>query len=339
MRLTSISISLFLLCSFLPARNRIKEYYRLIYAAEAALCKEDYMTACDYYTAAFKKKEPFYADIRNAFTTSLLTKDSLRIRYFWTLTSQHPDLVYELKNNQTALRICSPALQKQIAGYNRTRSVTAFERLIDSVRNVDQQARHECPNNMKAACKERFYKTDSANIHFIASLLRTTGYSESIHGEQSLKSCFLIGWHARRWGFTELDAILYELVKKGRIKPSLPAQLIEYKSDIDSINKRYLDNSPDLGFESTCIVIGPHLIEMNQTDSSIAAINKNRSRYFLDNVLNDINKNTLILKNPLFNGKAGDFNLNLFNQNMAEEEFKQFLNSLTQMGAVKKWWF
>lgn len=326
-------------CSFHPTHDNLKEYYRLIYQAEGNLCYEDYGAAVANYCAAFKKRTPFYADLRNAFKTALLSKDSIKVEYIWDLIKKEPDLVNDLKNNVRVLNLCPTTIKSRISAYTRQRKKTAFELIMDSIRAVDQQVRKECPNNLNADCKERFYRTDSANIKFIASLLGRTSYSETIQGEKSLQACFLVAWHARRWGFTDLDNVLYAYIKNGRVKPSILAQLIEYRSDIDSVNKKYLDGQPDLGFGATSIVINNHLLEMNQSDSLIEVVNSNRKRYYLDSLEKDIPKNVLLLQNTLFKGCSGDLNLELFRQNMPEEDYKVFLSDLTQKGAVKKLWF
>lgn len=331
-------VCLLFCCSFNSAGGNLQEYYRLIYLAESNLCRGDYNAAFKHYRSAFKTRPPFYADLRNAFKTSLLSKDSVKISYFWLLIKEQPDLVKDLKGNDLILNLCPASIQSEITDYRRQRNNTSIESILDSIRIVDQQARNECSNNLKAECKEWFCRTDSANIKHVASLLNETIYSE-VHGERMLEVCFLVAWHARRWGFTDLDQVLNAYVEKGWAKPAFLAQLIEYRSDIDSVNKRYLNDQADLGYGATTMVINNHLIEMNQTDSLIKVINENRRRYYLDRLEMDINKNALLLQNALFKGRSADFNIELFRQGMPEEEYKIFLSDLTQKGAVKKLWF
>jgi|GEM_PF-6127342 len=142
-----------LCCSFNSTRDKLQEYYRLIYLAEDNLCQGD-------YNAAFKKRTPFYADLRNAFKTSLLSKDAAKIGHVWVLIKKQPDLINDLKNNDRIVDLCPVSIKREITDYRHERSKTTIETILDSIRSVDQRARKECSNNLKAECKERFHRTN-----------------------------------------------------------------------------------------------------------------------------------------------------------------------------------
>jgi len=204
------------------------------------------------------------------------------------------------------------------------------------VRKVDQLVRQGCSNN-NIECKRRFIQTDSVNIKFLANLLSNTDYRQDVYGEEVIDICFLVAWHARRWGFTDLDAVLLKNLQTGRIKPQQLAQLISYRSDIDSINKKILNAQPMLGLSYTGWIINNRLVEMNVPDSVLDSINKNREPLLMDDVRNDVGKQLLTLRNVLFKGSRKDLGLETFATTMTETEFKQILEEMGEK-LVKKVW-
>ena len=260
------------------------------------------------------------------------------INFFWKKFKRYPDLVRQLKSNSLIVNSIPENIRKQITAYQVLRPTTKLELLLDSVHNVDQEARRKCPRNLDKNCQAQFIKVDNSNIKYVAGLIKDIHFSEAIYGEDCLKTIFLVGLHARRWGYTDMDSTLFKWVQSGYTKPSYLAQLVTYRSDLDSVNKCCISDNVNLGFGATTWVLGNHLLEFNQYDSTIARINYDRQRYLMDDVKRDVNKQFLVLTNRFFKNSSSDFNLEFINMQVSEQEFKSIYDDLVNKKVIKRKW-
>ena len=114
------------------------------------------------------------------------------------------------------------------------------------------------------------------------------------------------------------------------------AHLISYRSDIDYVNKIYLNNQKSIGFDQMVWVVNNKVVQFNRTDSLIDLYNTNRKELFISKTENDILKHALITKNKLFAGCEKDLVVDFFRMEMSDQQFIDFLNNLRSKKMIKE---
>ncbi|TMI62587.1 MAG: hypothetical protein E6H07_14325 [Bacteroidetes bacterium] len=329
-------ILIFFIAPVIGNSKSIEKYYLITFKAEEYLFHNEFALSCKEYSKAFKTGFAFYADLRNAFKAGLLSGNDSYIKKFWAIIIALPEVANSIKNDPTIIGFCKPSMQQEILAYRKERQKTDFEKIIDSVILIDQKARRECRNNMTDTCKIRFKVLDSINLMKLYRLLHKTNYTEREFGYKTQEYIYLIALHARRWGYKFLDSLLKENIKKGRMKSVFFAHLISYRSDIDYVNKIYLNNQKSIGFDQMVWVVNNKVVQFNRTDSLIDLYNTNRKELFISKTENDILKHALITKNKLFAGCEKDLVVDFFRMEMSDQQFIDFLNNLRSKKMIKE---
>lgn len=313
----------------------MEKYYKYVYEAEQLLVLSRFDSACIKYQVAFKYSVPLYSDLKNAFKCALLGNNKKMIHFFWKKMTFFPELVSNIKETPDVLNHKNNIVRPQIIKYSKAIEKTRVDTLLDSIKKADQLSRNECGDNNSKMCIDKFRRIDSTNIKKIYEILSSNSNNKTVYGQNVLHAIFLIAWHARRWGYTDLDSTIASFISKGFMKPFFLAKLISYRSDFDAVNSEYLDKQMNIGFGTLYWAINDTVLLFRPFEkNTLDEINSNRTKLYMDDALSEVIKIKFIKQNELFRFSGEDLGVDAMTTIMTKEDLNEIVADLKAKGVL-----